>query len=44
MFLDFKLDPGAVMEQAVPLGWTAFVYLLTGRANFGIHFHSETFL
>ena len=35
MFLDFKLDPGANLEQAVPLGWTAFVYILAGHAKFG---------
>ena len=35
MFLDFKLDPGAVMEQSIPIGWAAFVYILAGQAKYG---------
>ncbi|XP_077970481.1 pirin-like [Styela clava] len=30
MYLDFKLESGAKIEQPVPKGWTAFVYTLSG--------------
>lgn len=36
MYLDFKLDAGAVVEQPVPQGWTVFVYIMTGKADFGM--------
>ncbi|XP_077984003.1 pirin-like isoform X2 [Glandiceps talaboti] len=35
MFLDFKLKKGAKMQQDVQVGWTAFVYVLSGKAYFG---------
>ena len=35
MYLDFKMDSGSVMEQAIPKGWTAFIYTLTGAGEFG---------
>ncbi|XP_041359380.1 pirin-like isoform X2 [Gigantopelta aegis] len=35
MYLDVKLEPGATLNQAVPSGWTAFVYVITGTAMFG---------
>lgn len=35
MYLDFKLDKGAVLNQPVPEGWNGFVYVLSGAAYFG---------
>ncbi|XP_053400263.1 pirin-like isoform X2 [Mercenaria mercenaria] len=35
MYLDFKLDKGASLNQAVPEGWKGFVYVLSGSALFG---------
>ncbi|KAI5081227.1 hypothetical protein GOP47_0004410 [Adiantum capillus-veneris] len=35
MYLDFKMEPGAILHQAVPDGWNAFVYILEGELNFG---------
>ncbi|XP_024150522.1 pirin [Oryzias melastigma] len=35
MYLDFTLKPGAVHVQPVPLGWTAFIYTLTGTLHVG---------
>ncbi|XP_060567284.1 pirin-like isoform X2 [Ruditapes philippinarum] len=35
MYLDFKLDKGAALKQAVPEGWNGFVYVLSGSALFG---------
>lgn len=35
MYLDFTLDPGSRMTQAIPSGWTAFAYVLSGVAKFG---------
>jgi redox-sensitive bicupin YhaK (pirin superfamily) len=35
MYLDFRLDSGAEVEQPVPQGWTVFAYILTGKAQFG---------
>lgn len=35
MYLDFTLDPGSQMTQAIPSGWTAFAYVLSGAAKFG---------
>eukprot|EP00249_Psilotum_nudum_P014827 c25028_g1_i2 orf=359-1417(+) len=35
MFLDFTLDPGSVLHQAIPEPWNAFVYILEGESNFG---------
>ncbi|XP_070553469.1 pirin-like isoform X2 [Ptychodera flava] len=34
-YLDFKLDKGAKMTQALPKGWNAFVYTLAGKGHFG---------
>lgn len=35
MYLDFSLDPGAVLNQPIPDGWNAFIYTLQGKAVFG---------
>ncbi|XP_006639188.3 pirin isoform X1 [Lepisosteus oculatus] len=35
IYLDFKLEPGAKHVQAVPLGWTAFIYTLSGNIHVG---------
>ncbi|KAL4234675.1 hypothetical protein ACF0H5_006316 [Mactra antiquata] len=35
MYLDFKLDAGAVVSQTVPEGWNGFVYVISGSAMFG---------
>ncbi|VDI11376.1 Hypothetical predicted protein [Mytilus galloprovincialis] len=35
MFLDFKLDKKAVLNQTIPEGWNAFIYILSGQATFG---------
>ena len=35
MYLDFTLDSGSQMTQAIPSGWTAFAYVLSGAAKFG---------
>ncbi|XP_066561940.1 pirin isoform X2 [Amia ocellicauda] len=35
MYLDFKLDPAAKHVQPVPLGWTAFIYTLSGCVHVG---------
>lgn len=35
MYLDFRLDPGAKLDQPVPEGWNGFVYILSGTALFG---------
>ena len=35
MYLDFKMEPGSKTTQAIPKGWTAFVYVLSGTAKFG---------
>jgi len=34
-YLVFTLDPGAVLTQAIPAGWNAFVYVLEGSGSFG---------
>ncbi|PIK61189.1 putative pirin isoform X2 [Apostichopus japonicus] len=34
-YLDFILQKGAKLNQAVPNGWTSFVYVLSGKAYFG---------
>ncbi|XP_022086814.1 pirin-like [Acanthaster planci] len=34
-YLDFTLQKGAVLDQPIPQGWTAFVYVLSGKAFFG---------
>ena len=39
MYLDFTLDPGAVVSQEVPADWTAFAYILEGVAHFGKYFY-----
>ncbi|XP_022932261.1 pirin-like protein isoform X1 [Cucurbita moschata] len=31
MYLDFTLDPGSHIEQPIPVGWNAFVYVLEGE-------------
>ncbi|RVE74342.1 hypothetical protein OJAV_G00021050 [Oryzias javanicus] len=35
MYLDFTLKPGAVHVQPVSLGWTTFIYTLTGTLHVG---------
>ncbi|KAM9319282.1 pirin [Gastrophryne carolinensis] len=35
LYLDFKLEKGAKHTQAVPKGWTAFFYTLTGKVHVG---------
>ncbi|XP_041115047.1 pirin isoform X2 [Polyodon spathula] len=35
MYLDFKLEKGAKHVQPVPIGWTAFVYTLSGCVHVG---------
>jgi redox-sensitive bicupin YhaK (pirin superfamily) len=35
MYLDFTLQPGAEIHQAVPEGWNAFLYLLEGSPTIG---------
>lgn len=35
MYLDFWLQAGAVHVQPVPLGWTAFIYTLSGSVYAG---------
>lgn len=35
MYLDFVMNPGSHFTQAVPPGWNAFVYILSGLAKFG---------
>ncbi|XP_052281549.1 pirin-like isoform X2 [Dreissena polymorpha] len=35
MYLDFKLEKGATLNQRVPEGWNGFVYVLSGTALFG---------
>lgn len=35
MYLDFTVKPGAQVNQPVPEGWTAFVYILQGEGIFG---------
>ena len=35
MYLDFKLESGAILHQAIPEGWNAFAYVLEGESTFG---------
>lgn len=35
MYLDFKMESGSKVTQAIPKGWTAFIYILAGTAKFG---------
>ena len=35
MYLDFTLQPGAVVHQAIPEGWNAFTFVLEGDVVFG---------
>ncbi|KAK2853829.1 hypothetical protein Q5P01_006490 [Channa striata] len=35
LYLDFKLQAGAVHVQPVPLGWTSFIYTLSGSIYLG---------
>ncbi|KAJ7960858.1 Pirin-like protein [Quillaja saponaria] len=35
MYLDFTLKPGAHLQQAIPISWNAFVYILEGEGIFG---------
>ncbi|KAK3611399.1 hypothetical protein CHS0354_034841 [Potamilus streckersoni] len=35
MYLDFTMQPGSKMAQAIPTGWNAFTYILSGKALFG---------
>ncbi|XP_028331205.1 pirin [Gouania willdenowi] len=35
LYLDFKLQEGAQHEQPIPLGWTAFIYTLSGFVHVG---------
>ncbi|CAI5463403.1 unnamed protein product [Closterium sp. Yama58-4] len=35
MYLSFCLQPNAHLRQAIPVGWNAFIYTLSGKANIG---------
>ncbi|XP_071125561.1 pirin-like isoform X3 [Mytilus edulis] len=35
MYLDFKLDKGAVLNQPIPTEWNAFIYTLSGKVCIG---------
>lgn len=35
MYLDFTMEADAVLHQAIPESWNAFVYVLEGEATFG---------
>ncbi|CAM6086546.1 unnamed protein product [Calypogeia fissa] len=35
MYLDFYLEPGAEVHQAIPEGWNAFLYILEGSLTVG---------
>ncbi|XP_029950063.1 pirin [Salarias fasciatus] len=35
LYLDFKLEEGALHVQPVPSGWTAFIYTLSGTVHVG---------
>ncbi|BBN12389.1 quercetin 2,3-dioxygenase [Marchantia polymorpha subsp. ruderalis] len=35
MYLDFTMQPGTVLHQAVPEGWNAFIYILQGKLIIG---------
>ncbi|KAL2457018.1 Pirin-like protein [Abeliophyllum distichum] len=35
MYLDFTLNPGAQIQQPIPVSWNAFVYILEGEGIFG---------
>jgi len=35
MYLDFHLDPASTVNQLIPTGWTAFIYILSGVAQIG---------
>ncbi|KAF7212350.1 pirin isoform X2 [Nothobranchius furzeri] len=35
LYLDFKMQTGAVHVQPVPLGWTAFIYTISGTIHVG---------
>ncbi|XP_015273087.1 PREDICTED: pirin isoform X1 [Gekko japonicus] len=35
LYLDFKLDKGVKHTQAVPKGWTAFIYTISGNVYIG---------
>ncbi|XP_072040934.1 pirin-like isoform X2 [Amphiura filiformis] len=35
-YLDFTLQKGATLKQPIPAGFTAFAYILSGKATFGI--------
>ncbi|XP_054830262.1 pirin [Eublepharis macularius] len=35
LYLDFKLDKGTKHTQAIPKGWTAFIYTLSGNVYIG---------
>ncbi|KAL7249164.1 hypothetical protein ACSBR1_011344 [Camellia fascicularis] len=35
MYLDFTLNPGSHLHQAIPISWNAFVYVLDGEGIFG---------
>ncbi|XP_070552528.1 pirin-like [Ptychodera flava] len=39
MYLDFKLDKGAKLSQAIPPDWTAFIYVISGKSYFGPSSH-----
>jgi redox-sensitive bicupin YhaK (pirin superfamily) len=34
-YLDIAIKPGGKLEQALPVGWNAFAYVLSGAAQFG---------
>lgn len=34
-YVHFKMSPGSVLKHAIPVGWNAFAYTLSGSADFG---------
>ncbi len=37
MYIDFSMEGGSTLKQAIPKGWNGFVYVLEGSATFGGH-------
>ena len=35
MYLDFRIDPGANLDQLVPEDWTGLIYTLSGQGVYG---------
>ena len=40
--LDIEIKPGGKVNQALPIGWNAFAYVLAGGAKFGIGSNQQT--